>query len=380
MQSEAFFHQILELGNDWKVSSINFRKDDNTVEIHIQETPSIWERVRCKEDGGQQKAYDHLEARRWRHLNIFQYRCEIVCALPRGKCMHCGKVATLQAPWEGKAKGFTLAFESMCILLLREMTMSALAEFVGEHDTRLWRTLMRYTDNGMAAKDMSKVDVVCCDELNIRKGQSYATVFADGRRREVLFAVLTNKAHTWKDFRSSFVEHQGDPDSVRWISMDMSAAYQKGARENMPNAQLVFDKFHVIKLANDAADQVRRREMAMRKEDRPAIKGSRFVWLKNPENLTERQKATLVRMKDMNLVTATAYQMRLNLQEIYNESEDEIRAHKRLDEWSAWVLKTAKDNPLLAPMKRLAETIGKHMHGILAYWAHRLTNAYMEAV
>lgn len=120
-------------------------------------------------------------------------------------------------------------------------------------------------------------------------------------------------------------EHGGDPGKNLWGSIDRSKSYQAGARKNVPNAKLVFDKFHVIKLANDAVDKVRRMEMRLVPDDAAVMKKQRYVFLKNLENLTAKQAHSLDDFTKLNLQTAKAYQMRLALQEIYR-SYGSIRA------------------------------------------------------
>lgn len=379
MELEALFHQLLGLGESWEVTGLSLRDADGVVEIAVRERAELWSGQQCPADGAGMRPYDHGVERRWRHLNIFEYRCEIVCRLPRGKCSQCGKVTTVKASWEGLSKGFTLAFEAMCLLLMRDMPVKRVAGFVGEHDTRLWKVLHRHVEQARQEKDMREVEAVCADELAIRKGHVYATVFADAQKREVLFATLTKEDLTWRRFADDLREHGGDPQAVNWASIDMSQSYQAGARRYVPNAQLVFDKFHVIKLANEAVDAVRRAEMKRLPDEASAMKRSRYIWLKNPENLSDKQQASLDNLKELNLQTARAYQMRLNLQEIYR-TPDLLRAHRRLKAWVRWTRMAAARNPLLAPMARVGRTLQKHLAGILAHWENPLTNAFMEGL
>jgi len=379
MKLESLFHQLLGLGDCWEVVSLAVHEESGTVEIAVRETKAVWAGRTCPVDGEALSPHGHAEERRWRHLNIFQYRCEIVCALPRGRCGACGKTVTLEPPWAGKSKGFTLMFEAMCLLLLRDMPVASLARFVGEQDTRLWRMLSRHVEQARQDKDMSEVDAVACDELAVRKGHVYATVFADARRRDVLFATETKEDTTWRRFAEDLRGHGGDPERIKHASMDMSRSYQAGARRHCPGAKLVFDKFHVIKLANEAVDRVRRRESSELPWCRESMKKSRYIWLKNPDNLTEAQSRRLEQMGQLNLSTAKAYRMRLNLQDIY-ASADHLRAHRRLRAWVRHVrISYAKDS-LLAPMAKLAKTIAGHLDGILAHWDGMLTNAYMEGL
>ncbi len=90
MTPEKLFHELLGLGLNWEVSESRFEKETGTVFLEIRETARLWESVRCPKDGGLVFCYDHTEVLTWRHLNVFQHRCEITCRLPRGKCRQCG--------------------------------------------------------------------------------------------------------------------------------------------------------------------------------------------------------------------------------------------------------------------------------------------------
>ncbi|MCD8482619.1 MAG: ISL3 family transposase [Verrucomicrobia bacterium] len=323
--------------------------------------------------------YGHGAQRRWRHLNIFEYRCEIVCALPRGRCMSSGKVSTVRAPWEGLSKSFTVAFESFCLFLAKEMPMAQVSACVGEHHTKLWRTLKRHVVKARPNKSMADLRVLGCDEMSIRKGHNYATVFADLEKREVIFATEGKDQKTWKVFGEDLAKHGGDLKRIEYASMDMSGAYKAAAKEYAPQAIKVFDKFHVIKLANDALDQVRRTECRNHPFYRHQMKNTRYHWLKNPQKLDEQQQQKLDAIAKMNLSTSKAYQMKLNLQDVYR-MEDHLRAHRGMRAWIRWVRQIAAKDVYLKPMQRLAATIAEHLDGILAHWQDKVTNAFMEGL
>jgi transposase len=380
MDLKTLFHQLLGLGESWEVVSLEVDRSVGTVDIHIRESPRLWELgVKCPESGEEMKPYGHGAERRWRHLNIFEYRCEIVCSLPRGRCVGSGKVQTIAAPWEGLSKGFTMAFESFCLFLGMTMPIAQVAACVGEHDTRLWRIVKRHVNKARPQKLMADLRVLGCDELSIRKGHHYATVFADLEKGEVLFATEGKDQETWKGFSEDLARHGGDIQKIEYASMDMSGTYKAAAREYAPQAVKVFDKFHVIKLANDALDQVRRTECRNHEFYRNEMKGTRYNWLKNPEKLNEHQRQKLEGIAKMNLSTSKAYQMKLNLQDIY-QMADHLRAHRRLKAWIKWVGLIAAKDIYLKPMKRLAQTIAKHLDGILAHWQGKITNAFMKGL
>lgn len=379
MEMKTLFHQLLGLGESWEVVSLAVDRTSGIVEIQIRETAKFWDQAQCAESGESLRPHGHAEQRRWRHLNIFEYRCEIVCALPRGRYSGSGKVITMKAPWEGLSKGFTMAFEAFCLFLMKDMAVAQVGAFVGEHDTRLWRLLNRHVEKARAGKSMTTLRVVGCDEMAIRKGHNYATVFADLEQREVLFATPGKDQKTWEAFAEDLREHDGDIKKLEYASMDMSPAYKAGSTQQAPQAVKVFDKFHVVKLANDALDQVRRIESRNHAFYRQQLKNTRYHWLKNPDKLTAEQQWKVDSIANMNLSTAKAYQMKLNLQDVYR-IPDHLRAHRRLRAWIRWVQKAAAKDIYLKPMHRLAKTIGQHLDGILAHWQHCVTNAFMEGL
>ncbi len=382
MTPEKLFHELLGLGLNWEVSESRFEKETGTVFLEIRETARLWESVRCPKDGGLVFCYDHTEVLTWRHLNVFQHRCEITCRLPRGKCRQCAHVFRVRPPWEGLSRHFTKEFEAFALLLMREMPVSKAAEAVGETDTRLWRMLFRQVDAAYAQADFSQVCCVGVDEMNVRKGQEYISVFADLVRKRVLFATEGKDRETWTRFVEALEKHNGHRHAITQASMDMSQAYQLGVAQNCRHARVVFDKFHVIKNANEAVDQVRRAEVRLGGEGVwEALHKSQWLWRKNPENLSPDQQARLSRIQDKNLCTAKAYQMRLVLQDIYRSAEAASARH-RFRVWCRWVRWAARfyKAGLFASMVKVAQMVEKHLPGILAHWKWGVTNAFMEGL
>ena len=382
MTPEKLFHELLGLGLKWEVVESRFERESGTVFLEIRETPRLWESVHCPQDTGAVFCYDHTETLTWRHLNIFQHRCEITGRLPRGKCRQCGHVFRVRPPWEGLSTHFTKEFEAFALLLMREMPVSKVAELVGETDTRLWRMLFRQVEAAYAEADFSNVCCVGVDEMSVRKGHEYISVFADLVARRVLFATEGKDGATWAKFVEALEKHNGHRHAITQASMDMSPAYQSGVAEHCRNAQVVFDKFHVIKNANEAVDKVRRAEV---RSGGPgvweALHKSQWIWRKNPENLTEQEQARLAGIQDKNLCTAKAYQMRLVLQDIYR-SADATTARHRFKVWCRWVRWVARFHKasLLVSMVKLAQMVGKHLAGIVAHWKWGVTNAFMEGL
>jgi transposase len=383
MTPEKLFHELLGLGECWAVERSTFDVGKSVVELYVRETPTLWEKERCPKDGSAGVVcHDHVRGLRWRHLNVFNKEAEIVCDLPRGRCPTCGTVWRVTPPWEGRAKHFTKEFEAFALTLMREMPVKKAAEILGEHDTRMWRLVMAYVEEAYQALDMSEVSCVGVDEMARAKGHRYLTIFADLVARRVLFATPGKDTETWAAFVEALGAHNGHPHALTSVSMDMSQAYARGVREYCRNARIVYDKFHVIAQANMAVDLVRRGEASGGSPAvREALARSRWVWLKNPENLTRNQRAHLRRIDQDMLQTGVAYQMRLALQEIY-ALPTAAEAARRFGAWCRWVRREARRSTrwLLHHMARIADLVERHIAGILAHWEQGVTNAFMEGL
>ncbi len=385
MNLEKIFHELLGLDECWAVNSVDYDGEQECFYMVINETTQLWKREVCPSDDCNATAavtcYDHSDTRSWRHLDVFGKRTELLCQVPRGRCGKCGKVYRVKLPWEGRSKHFTKGFEGFSLALMREMPVSRAAEIIGETDQRLWRMLHTNVDAGYGNLEMSDVTCIGVDEMSRRKGHNYLTVFADLDEKRVLFATPGKDSGTFGAFVEEMGRHNGHPKSITQAAIDMSSAYQKGVQRYLGNAQIVFDKFHVVALVNAAVDQVRRIEA---REEEPLVKeqlkGNRWIFRKNPENLTDKEQARLSELDLKHLATGVAYQMRLNLQRAYRCRTVET-ARKKLNDWIRWVKRKAeKLGAVLKPMARVAETLKKQIVGLLAYWQKGLTTAYLEGL
>ena len=384
MDLEKTFHGLLGLDERWEVRGIDYEESEERFVLVIAETPRLWEREVCPHATCQATGitcHDHTKTRSWRHLDVFGKRAEILCNVPRGRCPQCHKVYRVKVPWEGRAKHFTQGFEGFALALMREMPVSKAAGIMGETDQRMWRMLFAHVDAAYEQLDLSQLVWIGVDEMSARKGHDYLTVFADLLAGRVVFATEGKDASTFEGFVQALGRHNGHPKAIRQAAIDMSRAYRKGVRQHLPNAQVVFDKYHVVALVNGAVDEVRRAEARQGgAERRQQLKGSRWIWRKNPENLTDRQRARLEQLDLSHLATGVAYQMRLNLQRVYR-CRTARTARQRLSDWSEWVRRKARKlGSLLDPMVRVAQTVKDHLEGILAHWQQGLTTAFLEGL
>jgi transposase len=208
------------------------------------------------------------------------------------------------------------------------------------------------------------------DETAAKRGHVYITLFVDMDSRKVVYVAEGRGAETIAKFADHVDAHNSDASRIKEVCFDMSAAYIKGVTDNLTEAEITFDKFHAVKLINDAADQVRRAES----KDRRQLKYSRYLWLTNERRLSLEQSLSLEALCRMHLKTARAYRIRLAFQEIYNcPSRD--WGELVLDHWYSWAIRSR-----LEPIKHTARTIKRYREGILRWFDSKIANGLIEGI
>src|SRR5258705_4232572 len=285
MIPEKAFERLLGLDECWEVSAAEYETDPvERFLLVVHETAKLWGKLVCTINTCRHQkvvCHDHTDARVWRHLDAFGKRTEVLCQPPRARCGACRHVWRVPLPWEGENKHFTRDFEAFALTLMREMPMKKAGDILGENDTRLWRLLFAHVDKAYAALDLSELVHLGVDEMNSRKGHNYLTVFADLVARRVVFATEGKDHTTFQRFAEALLKHNGHPQAITAVAMDMSTAYQKGAKEGPGDAHIVFDPFHVTALGSGAVDGVRRYEASANPQMRATLKQTLHVFLNN---------------------------------------------------------------------------------------------------
>jgi len=369
MKDINLFQQALNLPSPWVVSASDFNQAEKQLHLHLDFPPgSTFSCSCCAKEGC--SVHDTKEMT-WRHLNFWQYETLITARRPRTMCAHCG-TKVVDVPWARKGSGFSLLFEALIIKLAEDMPVNAIADLVGEKDTRLWRIIRHYVQEEYETLDFSDVTQVGFDETSQKKGHNYITVAVDLEEGTVLHVTEGKDSDTIKRFCEELEKHGGRAENIVDISIDMSPAFIRGAQDYLPDAEVTFDKFHVIKLLNKALDDVRRTEGKYNE----VLKGSRYLWLKNQNNLTakqDRQLQEILGFKRMNLKTVRAYNIKLAFQEFYKQPPDV--AENYLKKWYYWATHSQ-----LKPIKNFAATVKDHWSGILEWFTSNVTNGILEGI
>jgi len=302
----------------------------------------------------------------------FQHQAYLHARVPRVTCPTHG-TRQVRVPWARPGSGFTLLFEALLVALLAQMPVKAVADLVGEHDTRLWRLLHHHVEQARATLDLAKVSRVGVDETSAKRGQDYVSLFVDldAPKPRVIFATEGRDHSTVARFAADLAAHGGDPAGVRDVSADMSPAFERGVRASLPKAYLTDDRYHLVSHATKAVDEVRRAEA----KTHPELKGTRYVWLKRPEHLTVKQAATLQGLTpaSVGLGTARAYRWRLGFDAFFDQPRE--LAEDYLEDWYQGAIRSRLD-----PIIDFAHLIGEHWDGVLRWHWTRINNGVLEGI
>jgi transposase len=367
MRDTTLMQQALGLTPPWTVVRSDFDTAARRLDVEIDFTPAS--RFACPNCGAADcPAYD-TQRKTWRHLNFFQHQAYLTARVPRVRCETCG-IRQVNVPWARPDSGFTLLFEAMVMTLVSAMPVAAVARIVDEHDTRLWRVVHHYVAEGRARLDAAAVSRVAIDETAARRGHDYISLFVDLDQARVLFATEGKDAASGAAFAEDLAAHGGDPAAIAEVCIDMSPAFIKGVAESLPEAAVTFDKFHAVKIVNDAVDEVRREEQ----KSRPELKKTRYAWLRNETNLSTGQRETIDSLAHSNLKTARAYQIRLTFQAFYQQPSRQD-AEAFLKTWYFWATHSR-----LQPMIDAARTVKRHWDGILRWHDSKIANGLIEGI
>ena len=367
MRDIDLFQLALGLVPPWMVADAKFDADKKRLDIEIDFKTGG--RFACPECGKADCPVHDTVKKTWRHLNFFQHQAFLHARIPRIDCPDHG-VRLVAVPWARPGSGFTLLFEAFVMTLVKGMPVAAAARLVGEHDTRLWRVIQHYVEYAVARMDLADLRRVAIDETAAKRGHNYISLFVDIDSRKVVYATEGKDADTVARFADHVDDHNSDASRIKEVCIDMSAAYVKGVEYNLTEAEITFDKFHAVKLVNDAVDQVRRAES----RERPELKHSRYLWLKNERHLSVEQLTTLAELTRMHLKTARAYRLRLAFQEMYDAPSLDW-GELIFDRWYGWAIRSR-----LEPMKKAARTLKQHRDGVLRWFDSKIANGLIEAI
>lgn len=331
------------------------------------------ERHRCSLCGSDQVWDQGGIERTFRTLSIGSKPCFIRFKVPRVLCFSCGKIRQVKVPFAEPKKHYTRAFERYVLELSASMTIQDVAQHLGVGWDTVKDIQKRSLKRRFGKPKLHKLKQIAIDEIAIGKGHRYLTVVLNLLTGAVVFVGDGKGAEAlepfWKRLRRAHAK-------IKAVATDMSKAYIRAVRENLPRAVHVFDHFHVIKLFNEKLTAFRREmyQQLSSDDDRKLLKGTRWLLLKNPENLdsNKNEQQRLEEALALNAPLATAYYLKEDLRQIWSQP-DWRTARKVLRDW----VKRARASGIRM-LEQFADTLEQHQKGILNYYKYPISTGPLE--
>jgi transposase len=360
----------------WKL--VDQRLDTTTQpnRLHIEIAADRGALFPCPMCGKACKAHDFAEFN-WRHLNFFQHHCFITAKVPRTDCPEHG-VLRITVPWAREGSRFTLLFEQVAMMLVREMPVLAAARIIGITDQRLWRIVEHYVTKAVERLDLTRLKAISLDETAAKRGQTYVTVFLDLDRKDkpVVFVTPGRGKETVAQFEAFLAQHGGARSRIAEVVCDMSGAFLAAVGATFDNAAVTVDWFHVVQMFTKAVDDVRRAEA----KETKLPKTLRWAVLKRADGrLTHAQAEALAELETSGLLTAIAWRIKEMLRWI--RKADGLQAARwRITHFLRHASQLLADDPILGPVRKALASFENHLERILQRWSSNHSNARLEGL
>ncbi len=328
---------------------------------------------RCSACGSRDVTSRGHAERQFVSLPIGCRKTSVILPIPRVECRACGLVRQVEVPFAEPRRSYTKSFERYVLELSRSMTILDVAHHVNVGWDLVKEIQKRDLSRRYAKPKLKHLRAIAIDEIAVAKGHRYLTVVLDLESGAVVFVGDGKGADAlkpfWKRLRPSGAK-------VQAVAMDMSGAYQAAVRSNLPRAKIVFDHFHVVKLFNEKLSNLRRAlyHEATEVQHKAVLKGTRWLLLKNAENLDEKQdeKQRLKEALALNEPLAVAYYMKEDLRRFWQQPGKRF-ATTFLDGW----IRRAEASGIKMP-QQMAKTLAAHRSGLLAYYDVMISSGPME--
>jgi transposase len=365
---DRLFEAALGIAPPWSVKGVRF--DEATKVLTVGVDFAAGSRFTIEGAVGEHPVHDTV-VKRYRHLNFFQHECVLEVRTPRVKLPD-GAVRLVKPAFAGQLGGFTLLFEALVLMLARQMPFAAAARFAGVSAYQAQAICQRYVELALEHADFGNVTALAIDETSKAKGHDYITLAADADQRRVLAVAPGRDAQTVHTIVDELVAHGCPREQIGSVSIDMSPALIKGCTDALPDADITFDKFHVVWHANAAVDKMRRIEQ----RGEASLKGMRWALLKDRAKLSAQAAddldALIARMTTLR--TARAWSYKEQLREILERKQINV-VRAMLQRWCTCVMRSKVE-----PMKDVAAMVRRHLEGIVAWAQTRMTNGFLEAL
>jgi len=362
---------LLGIGSPWEVKTVDLSLEGKKVEIELG-----WQwgaSAKCPECGRECSIHDCAPERTWRHLDTMQFTTLIRARTPRADCPKHG-VKTMQVPWAAPQGRFTLLFERFAVeVLLASASVSQACTLLGIGWDTAQEIMRRAVQRGLERRQLDRLKYLGMDEKSFRRGQSYVTLLTDLEESRVLDVVEERTAEAAGQLWDTLSPEQKQ--GVEAVAVDMWAPFIQTIQTQVPDADIVHDKFHVSSYLGEAVDKVRRQEhKELLAQGDETLKGTRQLWLYNPQNFSPEQAEEFSALKDLQLKVARAWAAKELFSKFW-EYQEEGWARRFFKDWFGWVSRSR-----LKPVVEVAQMLKRHLDNLLTYLKHHITNAVTEGL
>jgi len=316
--------------------------------------------------------YDTLKERRWKHVPLWGIPVTLAYSPKRVECINCGiKVEAI--PWTQGKSPLSLPLSVVLATWSKMVAWNVVGQLFGFHWNTVRKAVKSVVDYGLENRDLGSLIYIGIDEISRKKGHVYHTQVYDLIEKRLLWSGEDRTSETLE----AFFDYLGEDrcEHIEAVCCDMWAPYVDTIKERLPDALLVFDKFHIVRHLLDAVDKVRREEaQKLKSEDPELLKKSRYIWLKNPWNLTDKQRIRLSDLEKLNLKINRAYLLKEAFRKFWDYSY-QAWAKKYLNQWFWWATHSR-----LKPMRDFAWMIRRHQDDILNYFKVLIDNGAVEGL
>lgn len=349
MEFSDFLKKLLGIGSDFEVSEVTVEEKNKEINIHLNYIPK-----RYTVQGKGYPIYDQAPERKWQHLNWFEYKCYIICSIPRYVNSE-GKVTTIDIDFAPKSRSYTNKFSQQVILYLQTVRVQSTVANLLNTSAYIVRSIMEdAVENALSTRGfITDFKHVSLDEKAYKPGHEYATILIDSDKECVLNLIEGRKEKSVKALFFELNEQENQP-QIELVNIDMWKPFMNVMKELSPYAMQVHDKFHLVKKLSEAIDKTRRNEI----KENPILTKQKYSVMKNQENRTENQQKVFEEMTKVNLKTSEAWAVREDFRTVFNPNHwsDKLYLYK------IWIENASKKN--LKYVNEVIETFKRHTQGI----------------
>ena len=310
--------------------------------------------------------------RTFRMVNLGKKRTQLKINIHKVVCQKCDRKAWIKPPFACGKLPMSLSFINYVIQLTAMTTLLCVALFLGLQ----WKTVKNIDKANLKKRAkqffFKKLRYISIDEIAIKKGHKYMTIFTDISTGQIIHAVKGRSEEVLKPFLRLLAKKAK---RLRGIGIDMSAAYASSISKNLPKVAIIFDRFHVSKLLNNTIDKIRRAEYTKcENKGLRVLKGQRFLLLRNFVDLKDDQKSSLQQLLEVNQSLAIAHSMKEQFR-LFWQCCSRSEGAKFLG-W--WIINAFESG--VEQLARTARTLLGHFEGLLSYFEHKIDNGKAEGI